>query len=151
MKKWYLIIVVSVLNLLVYGQNEPAYLGLYHNSNKGQGFSHTISGDCLGLRVVRIPMKSGGKMVFQGIGLSGICLIESNQYLDVFGYVGGQLIQTNLFEKSSNFNTSYGLGFTTKLGQGVNVSTSAGYGHSNSFKLSAESLVSGELGIHYHF
>ena len=124
-------------------------ISLFHSVRSEKGFSFKYQPDRLGVQVTGLPMFSKSKRVFFGIGVSGLCSIQKTEYMNMYGFMGGQYVESDIFEKTNRFNVMTGLGVKTRSDNGFEVITHGGYGVLNAFETNMKTAFSAEIGIQY--
>ncbi len=155
MKNLVILLFIS-LSLIGYTQDESRSkkmkahrMGLYSGINSGKGFAFRYQPDKLGIQVAGVPMFSKAKRVFFSVGVSGLYLLQKGKYTDLYSYVGGQYVESNIFEKSGRINMGGGIAMDTALSDKVSLNTRGGYGLMNITDRNTTGIFTAELGLNY--
>ena len=128
---------------------KESHIGFYGSAKTDKGFSFKYIPDKIGVQVTGVPVFSKDKRVFFSVGLSGLFILQESKVASVFSYLGGQYIESNVFEKSGRFNMGGGFGMNTKLSDSFDISTRGGYGLLNVTNSNTSGVFTAELGFNY--
>lgn len=143
----------------------PHHIGLHAGSTTGLGFSYRYWPSKWGLQVTGVPVFNQGGSSFVSVGASALYLLQDNQTLDLYGYLGNHLIlntnQISVFDSNTNtftttsvtqeiYNLGLGLGIRARLLDNLNLNLQAGYGF---YDITGNIFtnLAGEAGLYYQF
>lgn len=134
--------------------HSPHHIGMSAGVTTGFGLSYRYWPSKLGIQLTALPTISQNNGSFTSAGLTVLYTIKDREKIDLYAYLGNSILYTKSGNNSDSFfNSGLGFGFKFKIFDELNFNTQFGYGAITEVgnDVSPNFSIVGELGLYYHF